>query len=139
MRQRVTFLQEPADSVDPKLLKVESNSISTTELKAALEHRVTFGFDELPQELYRVLKASHELHIRWVSPINYESIAPVVARLSPGLHIYYTPQRNSNSSYIPPWKNCCSMLIPCRTLLCPMLNKVFGDLDCLSPEVSAML
>jgi hypothetical protein len=100
MRQRVTFLQEPVDSVDPKFLDVTSNSISAKQLKAALEHRTTFGFDELPQELYRVLKASHELHIRWVSQINFETIAPVVARLSPGLHIYYTPQRNSNNSYV---------------------------------------
>ena len=23
----------------------------------------------------------------------------------------------------------------CRELLCPMLKKVFGDLDCVSPEV----
>lgn len=100
MRQRVTFLQEPQDSVDPKLLKVGSNSISTKQLNAALEDRTTFGFDQLPQELYRVLKASHELHIRWVSPKNYATIAPVVSRLSPGLHIFYTPQRDSNSSYV---------------------------------------
>jgi hypothetical protein len=98
MRQRITFLQEPQDSLDPKLLEVTSDSISTKELKAAREDRVTFGFDELPQELYRVLKASHELHIRWVSPNNYNTIAPLVSRLSPGLHLFYTPQRNNNGS-----------------------------------------
>jgi hypothetical protein len=100
MRQRITFLQEPQDSIDPKLLKVTKNAISTNELKAAREDRVTFGFDELPQELYRVLKASHELHIRWISPKNFDTIAPFVSRLSPGLHIFYTPQRNSNNSYV---------------------------------------
>jgi hypothetical protein len=98
MRQRVTFLQDPQDSVDPKLLKVTSDSISTKELKAAREDRVTFGFDELPQELYLVLKAAHELHIRWISPRSYKTIAPLVSRLSPGLHIFYTPQRNNNGS-----------------------------------------
>jgi len=98
MRQRITFLQEPQDSLDPRLLEVTSDSISTKELKAAREDRVTFGFDELPQELYRVLKASHELHIRWVSPNNYNTIAPLVSRLSPGLHLFYTPQRNNNGS-----------------------------------------
>lgn len=137
MRQRVTFLQRPEDSVDPKLLKVGSNSISTKQLNAALEHRTTFSFEELPQELYRVLKASHELHIRWVSPLNYMSIAPVVSRLSPGLHVYYTPQRNSNSSYVFPQDFLkYSALTAPRNLLCPLLNKVFGELDCLSPEVS---
>ena len=98
MRQRVTFLQEPQNSLDPKLLKVTSNSVSTQRLDAAREDRVTFGFEELPQELYLVLKASHELHIRWISPEFYESIAPLVSRLSPGLHVFYTPQRNNSGS-----------------------------------------
>jgi hypothetical protein len=98
MRQRITFLQRPEDSIDPKTLKVTKNAISTTNLKAAREDRVTFGLDELPQELYRVLKASHELHVRWASQVPYESIPPLVSRVSPGLHVFYTPQRNSNQS-----------------------------------------
>ncbi|TVY39528.1 Protein pbn1 [Lachnellula subtilissima] len=120
MRQRITFIQQPQESVDPKSLKVTKNDISTTGLKAAREDRVTFGFEELPQELYRVLKATHELHIRWVSERLYESIVPFVSRVSPGLHVFYTPQRNSNNS----------------SLLCPALNKVFGEIDCISPEKS---
>ncbi|KAH7360915.1 PIG-X [Rhexocercosporidium sp. MPI-PUGE-AT-0058] len=120
MRQRVTFLQAPADSIDPSKLTVTSTSISTPELTAAREERITFGFDELPQELYKVLKASHELHIRWVGEKVFETRAPLVARLSPGLHVFYTPLRNEGSS----------------ELLCPLLKKVFGDLDCVSPEKS---
>ncbi|TVY53168.1 Protein pbn1, partial [Lachnellula suecica] len=119
MRQRITFLQEPEDSVDPKTLKVTNNDISTKGLKAAREDRITFSFEELPQELYQVLKASHELHIRWAGQEPYESIVPLVSRVSPGLHVFYTPQRNNNNS----------------TLLCPMLRKVFGEIDCASPEV----
>jgi hypothetical protein len=102
MRQRITYLQEPQDSVDPSTLKVTKDSISSTNVKAAREEKITFGFDELPQELYRVLKASHELHVRWVSEILYEAIVPLVSRLSPGLHVFYTPQRNSNTSYALP-------------------------------------
>lgn len=100
MRQRITYLQDPQDAVDPKNLRITTNSISTKELKAAREERITFGFDELPQELYRVLKASHELHIRWVNERPYDSITPLVSRLSPGLHVFYTPQRGSKSSYV---------------------------------------
>ena len=100
MRQRITFLQEPQDSLDPKLLSVTSTSISTKELKAAREDRITLGLDELPQELYQLLKGSHELHIRWTSPRSFETIAPLVSRLSPGLHVFYTvAQRKSNSLY----------------------------------------
>ena len=135
MRQRITFLQEPQDSIDPKLLKVTKNAISTKELKAAREDRVTFGLDELPQELYRVLKASHELHIRWISTNNFDTIAPLVSRLSPGLHVFYTPQRNSNNSWVRDQMSRRSVLIFNRSLLCPSLKKVFGELDCLSPEV----
>lgn len=100
MRQRITFFQQPEDSIDPKTIKVTTNSISTTGLKAAREDRITFGFEELPQELYRVLKGAHELHIKWVSEEPYESIVPLVSRVSPGLHVFYTPQRNSNNSFV---------------------------------------
>jgi hypothetical protein len=98
MRQRITLLQDPQDSVDPKSVKVTGSSISTPKLRAAREDRLTFPFDELPQELYRVLKSSHELHIRWVSPNRYTTITPLVSRLSPGLHVLYTPQLNKNGS-----------------------------------------
>ncbi|PBP28736.1 protein pbn1 [Diplocarpon rosae] len=98
MRQRITFLQEPNDSIDPSKISVTDDSISTPELIAAREERVTFGFDELPQELYRVLKASHELHVRWVREGAFETRAPLVARLSPGLHVFYTPLSNKWSS-----------------------------------------
>ncbi|KAL3419395.1 hypothetical protein PVAG01_09617 [Phlyctema vagabunda] len=120
MRQRITFLQEPQDSTDPQTIKVASESIKTRIANAAREDRITFGFNELPQELYRVLKASHELHIRWISPNPFSTISPLVSRLSPGLHVFYTPQRKDTGS----------------PLLCPALKKVFGDLDCQSPEES---
>jgi len=99
MRQRITFLQEPNDAVDPQTLKVTETGIEGKEIKAGREEKVTFGFDELPQELYRVLKASYEVHIRWVSEEAYAGMGPLVSRLSPGLHVLYTPQRGNNNSY----------------------------------------
>ncbi len=100
MRQRITYLQEPQDAIDPSTLKVTKNSISTKSLIAAREERITFSLDELPLELVKVLEASHELHIRWVDQEPYEAISPLVSRMSPGLHVFYTPQRNSNTSYV---------------------------------------
>jgi hypothetical protein len=85
-------------------LKVAKNSIAATNVKASREEKTTFGFEELPQELVGVLEASHELHVRWVNEAPYESISPLVSRLSPGLHVFYTPQRNSNTSYALPAK-----------------------------------
>jgi hypothetical protein len=88
--------------VDPRLLDITMISISAKDLRAVREDRVTFGFDELPQELYLVLKASHQLHIRWISPMNFDTTAPLVSRLSPGLHVFYTPQRKDSNSYVNP-------------------------------------
>ncbi len=50
-------------------------------------------------QLWRVLKQCHELHIRWISSTPYASIAPFVSRASPGLHVFFTPQRN-RSAYV---------------------------------------
>ena len=138
MRQRITYLQEPQDSVDPSTLKVTKNSISASNVKAAREEKITFGLKELPQELVRVLEDSHELHVRWVNEEPYEAIAPLVSRLSSGLHVFYTPQRNSNTSYVLSVSR--KRGADCgRTLLCPMLKKAFSDkLDCESPEVMHM-
>lgn len=100
MRQRITFLQHPQDAVDPQNIKVSQDSITAGRVKAAREDRVTFSFSELPEEIYEVLKASHELHIRWVSPNQYDTASPLLSRLSPGLHVFYSPQRNSKSPYV---------------------------------------
>ncbi|KAI9646150.1 protease B nonderepressible form [Ciborinia camelliae] len=124
MRQRITFLQEPQNSIDPQNIKVDKNSITAKRVRAAREDRVTFSFTELPQDLYRVLKGSQKLHIRWVKPRQYETTSPLSSRLSPGLHVFYSPQRNGKSKSKSP------------DLLCPALKKVFGQLDCVSPEVS---
>lgn len=95
MRQRITFVHEPEDALDPQLLKVTNDALSVTgNLKAAREDRITFGFSELPQELYIMLKNAYELHIRWASEEQYSLIPPMVSRVSPGLHAFYTPQRN---------------------------------------------
>lgn len=101
MRQRITFLQEADDSTNPETLQVTTDSISsTTKITGAREDRITFGFDELPQELYKVLKASHQIHIRWVSEKPYDGIGPLVGRMSPGLHVFYTPQRGGKKAYV---------------------------------------
>jgi hypothetical protein len=102
MRQRITFIQEPQYSTDPKTIHVTKNEkVSTLSAKnviAAREDRITFGFEELPQELYRLLKGCHELHIRWVAEREYATLGPMVSRLSPGLHTFWTGQRNSSDS-----------------------------------------
>ena len=100
MRQRITLLHLPEDAIDPASIKITKVSLKVSGLKAAREDRLTLGFDELPQEIRSVLEQSHELHIRYVNRIFYESISPFLARLSPGLHVFYSPQRKKNYAYV---------------------------------------
>ena len=95
MRQRITFVQKPGKAVDPAALQVSDSFIKGTVLEAAREERITLALEELPSELQHVLTTCHELHIRWVSPYTYETVSPLLSRLSPGFHAFYTPQKNS--------------------------------------------
>jgi hypothetical protein len=100
MRQRITFLHKPEDAIDPGSLSIGEKDLSFAKLEAAREDKITLGFEELPQELRLVLKQSHELHIRYVRRQTYHAIPPILSRLSPGLHVYYSPQRIGSSSYV---------------------------------------
>ncbi|KAI9837512.1 MAG: hypothetical protein M1819_007163 [Sarea resinae] len=120
MRQRITYLYNAEGAFDPEQLSVTETQLSVQNLDAAKEHRITVGFEELPQELRLALRQCHELHLRWASSEYYKSIAPFVSRVSPGLHVFFTPRRNVAAN-----------------LLCPILKRVFGDeLACRSPETS---
>ena len=52
MRERITFIHGSEESFDPKQLRVEKDAFHVTDLRAAREDRVTFGFQELPQEVF---------------------------------------------------------------------------------------
>jgi hypothetical protein len=52
------------------------------------------------EQLVALLKQIHELHIRWSTSKSYESIAPFVSRITPGLHVTYTPSQGK-SAYSP--------------------------------------
>ncbi|KAI9869701.1 MAG: protease B nonderepressible form, partial [Pleopsidium flavum] len=119
MRRRITFVHGSDEAFNPDQLHLDEGALNISSLKGAREERITFGLPQLPQELWRVLKQCHELHIRWASPEYYRSTVPFVSRVSPGLHVFFTPQRNHSAD-----------------LLCPILRKVFGDrIKCQSPEV----
>ncbi|KAF2490460.1 PIG-X-domain-containing protein [Lophium mytilinum] len=120
MRQRITYIVHDPDEFNPDKLHVFDDSFSLVSVDAAKEHRLTFSLSELPQELYRVLRQCHELHIRWASEQAYSTIPPFVSHISPGLHAFFTPQKDRSPD-----------------LLCPTLKKIFGDsLECQSPKES---
>lgn len=107
MRQRITFVHEPQDAIDPKGLDITSTGLSLVGLEAAREDRITLGLAELPRELRMVLEQARELHIRYVRLAPYKTIPPFNSRVSPGLHVYYSAKRSGREeseeekSYVP--------------------------------------
>ncbi|KAJ0104338.1 hypothetical protein J7T55_011122 [Diaporthe amygdali] len=122
MRQRITFLHRPEDALDPASLAVTASSLTGPALHAAREDRITLALEELPEELRQVLQSCHELHIRWISSHPYETISPLCSRLSPGLHVFFTPRADSTFQD--------------DGQLCAALQTAFGNLDCDTPKAS---
>lgn len=99
MRERITYVQKLGDSLEPSAVRVEGGAISGPDLHAAREERLTMALNELPAELQRLLQAAaQELHIRWVSATPYETVSPLLARLPPGFHVFFTPGRDASAS-----------------------------------------
>ncbi|KAL4909406.1 protein pbn1 [Aspergillus multicolor] len=127
MRLRITFIQKPSAPFHPSQTTLTRDALSVQSLDAAREERVTFSFDELPSELWQVLRRCHQLHIRWASEKGYEAVSPFSSRISPGLHVYYSPVDAGKAKRD----------IEGREPLCTLLSKVFDDgLRCESPETS---
>jgi hypothetical protein len=97
MRRRITFIQRPDADFSLDQISLSRSSLSVHGVDAAREDRVTFSFDELPPELWHVLKQCHQLHIRWAAEEPYEARAPFSSRVSPGLHVFYTPVAGAGS------------------------------------------
>lgn len=117
MRRRSTFFHAPELDIQPSQLQLSGDRFFITDLAASREERLTFGLNELPQELVQVLNNAHELHLRWASESNYNTSIPLFSRISPGLHISYTPLKEHQND-----------------LLCSLLQKILSkDLKCLSP------
>lgn len=116
MKQRITYLVPNPDDFHPDLLEVESASLSVRDLKSAKEHRITLGLSELPLEVHinrlvrinfrtetdimnqlrKAFEQWHELHIRWASDTPYVAPPPFTSRVSPGLHVFFTPQEDKS-------------------------------------------
>lgn len=128
MRQRTTFLQSTADVLDPSRLKISADEISGPKLHAARHDKLTFTVDELPQELYRILKASREFRVRWSSFSPYQTSVPVSSRLPPGLHVFYAPKQTQADWLLSDGKQ--YALKPARDILCSGLKKAFGSIVC---------
>jgi hypothetical protein len=120
MRRRATYITHPSRAVHPKDIQIDGNQLLLGAIKAAREERLTLGLNELPKEVAEILQESHELHIRWAPEHLFTTITPFLSRISPGLHISYTPLKENQ---------------PDR--LCSLIHKVFGQkLRCESTQTA---
>ncbi|KAJ5775322.1 uncharacterized protein N7511_000333 [Penicillium nucicola] len=126
MKRRITYVQRVNAPFEPEQAVLTSKHLSVRNLDAAREDRITVGLDELPTELRAILEQSHELHLRWASERSYDAVAPFVSRVSPGLHVHYTPL---NADEFP--ETLCSLL---RTIVEPGEGAQYKD--CSTPKDS---
>lgn len=98
MRERITYLQKLGDFVDPSAVRVDTAGINGPDVDAVREDRLTLALDELPAELRALLASTKHLHVRWVSTDAHHVVSPVLARLPPGFHVFFTPDNKSDSA-----------------------------------------
>ena len=100
MKQRITFISHTNNDAG-KNLSVEKKQVKIQGLEAAKEHKTTLSIDELPKSGQRIPDIFQELYVRWVSSKAHSTSSPFNARLSPGLHIFWTPARASGHAKEP--------------------------------------
>ncbi|KAI9713399.1 MAG: protease B nonderepressible form, partial [Chrysothrix sp. TS-e1954] len=140
MKRRISYMTDSSSLPNPdsKLLQINSTSLSIQpqpnhHLHGAKEDRITLALDELPVELTSILKQCRELHIRWASDRPYEASTPFASRISPGLHVFVTPEEVQTSS-----KDLCNSLKELfgEGIKCSSFNETFTPLAPLSARFS---
>src|ERR1700753_328545 len=92
MRERVTYVLQKGELVfKPDQIETTKTSLAISNIEAIKEHHIVFSSPEIPPEIWRVLRTCHELHIRWSTAQSYNLVAPYTSRVSPGLHVSFTP------------------------------------------------
>ncbi|KAF7551017.1 hypothetical protein G7046_g7834 [Stylonectria norvegica] len=122
MRERITFIHRPGDGVDTESeesLQILDEGLLGPRINTTQEARLTVALDELPQDLSDLLRGFAELHIKWASPVEFETLDPFSARISPGFHLSYSPLKGHTSD---------------PSELCTYLQDLFGPLQCASSE-----
>lgn len=93
MKERVAFIHPQGESIDPQLLKLTTSGIQGPSIQAARQDRLNIAYDELPLEIKAVLRDATRVEIKWASSEGHQTIDPLAARISPGLHAWYTTEK----------------------------------------------
>lgn len=120
MRRRITFIQPPNAPFSPDQAVLTPDALSITNLDAVREERLTVSYDELPDEIRTALDQYQAIHIRWATEHPHHAPAPFASRVSSGLHVFVSGEKRAEG----------------EDALCPLLKRMFGEVDCLSTEKS---
>lgn len=91
MRERITYFHPQDAGIDPHQLDIQDTRVQGPSTEAVKEHKITLQLDELPAEFAGLLRDLQGLHLRWATSAWYNTLEPFSSRLSPGLHVSYTP------------------------------------------------
>lgn len=94
MKERITFVHPPGAEFDPKLIEIQATGLLGPTINTMREDRLTIPLNELPAKFATLLKRLESLQIRWASPKQQNTINPFGSRISPGLHVSYTTQKD---------------------------------------------
>jgi len=101
MRERITYIiREPTSEFSPDQLHVDAKSFAVEGLNAIKEDHLTFSYNQIPPPLWRILRNCHEFHIRWSSTQPYPNLSPYISRITPGLHVSFTPLQGRSGKRI---------------------------------------
>ena len=134
MRERVTYiLRSPSSDFNPSQLTVTTTNFAINGLDAYKEDHLTFSYDQIPQSLWRVLRNCHEFHIRWSSTFPYQPLPPFVSRVTPGLHVSFTPLHGRSG------KRICEVLkvVFGQTLKCDKTETAFSTPNVISTRFAS--
>ena len=135
MRERITFYHPPGSGVDPdEDLDIQDAGLLGPQIDAVRQDRLTLSLDEVPDELIQTLHGYDAVHLRWTSPLQYETLDPFTSRISPGLHLSYMAQ-GPVDPYVYPTILDKLHLHSHRSKLCSALQ-IFGPLECQTSEVA---
>lgn len=101
MRERITIVHPPNTGIDPDALVLDGSGLAAPSLEAVREDRLTVALGDLPSEFVQVLGGFRRVQVRWAAQHAYKTLDPFTSRLSPGLHVSYTPSQASNDAYAP--------------------------------------
>ena len=90
MRQRITFIHEPHEGIDPNSLVISESRMTIPSLKAARQDRLMVDWVEIDSAVQnKLMEAGHfTKRIAWPEKFSYKALPPFSSRDPSGVSVY---------------------------------------------------